>query len=58
MYRICFVIYSGLTAAKVQLFCDICKRKMHFLSEKAKNLPKIERIYEGKASQIPTKQAK
>ena len=58
IFRVYIEIYSRLQAAKVQLFCDICKRKMHFLSEKAKNLPKIERIYEGKASQIPTKQAK
>ena len=53
MYRICFVIYSGLTAAKVQLFCDICKRKMLFLSKKAKNLPKLSGYMKEKHRRYP-----
>ena len=53
MYRICFVIYSGFMAAKVQLFCDICKRKMHFLSEKVKKLPKLSGYMKEKHRRYP-----
>ena len=41
IFRVCYEIYSGFTAAKVQLFCDICKRKGHFLSKKGKKTPKM-----------------
>ena len=46
IYRVCIEIYSGLQAAKVQLFCDICKRKGHFLSKKGKKNAKNEWIHE------------
>jgi len=40
-------------AAKVQLFCDICKRKVHFLSENGRKSAKIERIHEKKHRRYP-----
>jgi hypothetical protein len=39
--------------AKVQLFCDICKRKMHFLSEKVKKTPKMSGYMNKKHSRYP-----
>jgi len=33
IFRVCIEIYSGLQAAKVLLFCDICKKKMHFYAK-------------------------
>ena len=53
MFRICFVIYSGFMAAKVQLFCDICKIKVHFLSEKVKKLPKLSGYMKEKHRRYP-----
>ena len=40
IYRICFEIDSGLDAAKILLFCEICKRKVHFYK---KLKPPLER---------------
>ena len=51
-FRVCYEIYSGFTAAKVQLFCDICKRKGHFLSKKGKKTPKNDDNPEGVAKKI------
>ena len=53
IYRIYIVIYSGFTAAKVQLFCDICKIKVHFLSEKVKKLPKLSGYMKEKHRRYP-----
>ena len=53
IFRVCIEIYSGLQAAKVQLFCDICKRKGHFLSKKGKKTPKMSGYMNKKHSRYP-----
>jgi hypothetical protein len=47
------VIDSGFTAAKVLLFCDIDKRKMHFYAKIGRKSAKIERIQEEKHHEYP-----
>ena len=46
IFRVCIEIYSGLQAAKLLLFFEICKRKVHFLSKKGKKNAKNEWIHE------------
>jgi len=52
IFRVYIEIYSGLQAAKVQLFCDICKRKGHFLSKKGKKNAKNDDNPEGVAKKM------
>ena len=46
IFRVCYEIYSGFTAAKVLLFSEICKRKGHFFKQKGQKNAKNEWIHE------------